>query len=93
MANSRGVFGKLIAWAVAHKEQARKTLHGHYHLWVEDFKESKRALFNKNESIKRAAIAEYENCINCVMSASYGQDLEVIHRCGEHVTIDQKKFT
>ena len=27
-----GVFGELIAWAVAHEEQARKTLHGHWHL-------------------------------------------------------------
>ena len=44
---SGGVFGKLIAWAVAHKEQARKTLHGNWHLWVEDFKELKEVILSK----------------------------------------------
>ena len=47
----------------------------------------KGAIFDKNEFIKRAAIAEYENYVNDVMSASYGQDLEVIHQCGEKETL------
>ena len=34
---TRGIFGKLLAWARTDEEQGRKTLHGHWQLWVEDF--------------------------------------------------------
>ena len=30
-------FGKLLAWVRTDEEQGRKTLHGHWQLWVEDF--------------------------------------------------------
>ena len=84
------MFGELIAWAVAHEEQARKTLHGHWHLWIEDFKRLKeRMLFHENKDIRRQAVEKYQEYIDQVMSASYGSVLEVVHQCIEEETVLQ----
>ena len=32
----KGILGRVIAFAPAHKEQGRRTLHSHWQVWVED---------------------------------------------------------
>ena len=32
-----GILEKVIAFAPAHEEQGRKTLHSHWQIWVEDY--------------------------------------------------------
>ncbi|MEY3314042.1 MAG: hypothetical protein RLZZ578_1562, partial [Bacteroidota bacterium] len=32
----RGILGRVIAFAPAHEEQGRRTLHSHWQVWVED---------------------------------------------------------
>jgi hypothetical protein len=31
-----GILGKVIAFAPAHEEQGRKTLHSHWQIWVQE---------------------------------------------------------
>jgi hypothetical protein len=38
-ANGMGLFGEVLAWCLATEEQARKTLHGHFLLFVKDWKQ------------------------------------------------------
>ena len=42
----KGILGKLIAYTVGHEEQARKTLHGHWNIWVDGFEEIRNSLFS-----------------------------------------------
>ena len=47
-----GIVGELKAWAVAHEEQGRKTLHGHFRFWVNFLKELKMRLFSIDLAVR-----------------------------------------
>ena len=64
---SKGIFGTLDAYAVAHEEQGRKTLHGHWLIWVEDFKRLRQLLFHADKQKQKAAQDEYTKYIDDVM--------------------------
>ena len=63
----------------------RKTLHGHWLLWIEDFQRLREMLFDANKS--KEARKEYLQFIENAMSSSYhGKSLQVIHDCGKQST-------
>ena len=35
-ARGKGIFGTVLAFATAHEEQGRSTLHSHWQIWTED---------------------------------------------------------
>ena len=77
-----GIVGELKAWAVAHEEQGRKTLHGHYHFWVKFLRELKRLLFGTDLAIREEARRDFKQYVDKVMSASYNEaGLTVLHEC------------
>jgi len=48
---------------------------------VKDFNPLRALLFHKDESLKTAAQEEFLKYIDKVMSANYGSDLYVLHKC------------
>ena len=57
----KGLFGKLRAVAFAVEEQGRKTLHIHFILWVNGYKELQDGLFFGDERTKRLCRYEAQN--------------------------------
>ena len=77
-----GIVGELKAWAVAHEEQGRKTLHGHYHFWVKFLGELKRLLFSADLAVRDEARRDFKQYVDRVMSAAYNEaGLAVLHKC------------
>ena len=64
----------------------RKTLHGHWLLWVKNFKELRHRLFHRDKIIQEAARLEYTQYIDEIMCSSFGEKLCIIHKCGEKKT-------
>lgn len=79
---SCGILGTLDAYAVAHEEQGRKTLHGHWLLWIRHLSKIRAMLFHHNKETQRKAREEYSKYIQAVISGTYGE-LHVLHNCGE----------
>lgn len=77
----RGIFGVPIAYGRADEEQGRKTLHAHMQIWIEFFNELRDMLFHPDEETRIAAKAELTRYIDQVMMASYGDEVEIAHRC------------
>ena len=78
----KGIVGKVRAFAPADEEQGRNTLHRHWQIWVEELNQNLRdMLFDKDPSVKREARHKFCAHVDEVMSASYGTDLKVTHKC------------
>ena len=58
----------------------RKTLHGHWLLWVKNFKELRHRLFHRDKIIQEAARLEYTQYIDEIMCSSFGEKLCIIHK-------------
>jgi hypothetical protein len=74
--------GTVIAFAGADEEQCRKTLHQHWQMWVKEIDQTMRdCLFHKNDTTRVEARKIFLKHIDNVISASYGSDLYILHRC------------
>ena len=81
-AKGPGICGTLIAFAPADEEQQRFTLHRHWQLWVKEIDQSLRKdLFHDNKTIRDKVRSQFYDYIDKVMSASYGNELELKHYC------------
>jgi hypothetical protein len=78
----KGILGTVITFAGADEEQGRKTLHRHWQIWVEEIDQTIRdCLFHKDDTTRAEARNIFLKHIDNVISASYGSDLYVSHRC------------
>ena len=74
--------GKIRAFAAADEEQGRKTLHQHWQIWVEEIDQTVRdCLFHKDDTTRVEARKTFLKHIDNVISASYGSDLYISHKC------------
>ena len=70
----------------------RKTLHGHWLLWVKAYQRLREMLFNHNKSVQAAARKRFTEFVDLVMSSSLASfdkitslpmdSLQVSHSCG-----------
>ncbi len=78
----KGILGTAIAFAGADEEQGSKTLHQHWQIWVEEIDQTIRdSLFHKDDTTRAEARNIFLKHIDDVISASYGLDLYISHRC------------
>ncbi len=78
----KGILGTVIAFAGADEEQGRKTLHRHWQIWVEEIDQTIRnCLFHKDNTTRAEARNIFLKHIDDIISASYGSDLYILHRC------------
>eukprot|EP00984_Skeletonema_dohrnii_P024183 scaffold13286_cov162-Skeletonema_dohrnii-CCMP3373.AAC.1 len=75
-----GVLGKPLAWSRTDEEQARKTLHAHWQIWIEYFNDCREALFSHDEEERKKARDTFIQYVDSVISASY-PDYTVAHVC------------
>jgi len=63
----------------------RKTLHGHWLLWIQNFNVLRQSLFDKDGEVQEDVKKSLEAYIELAMSSSYGkeEDLKMIHDCNE----------
>ncbi len=74
--------GTVIAFTGADEEQGGKTLHQHWQIWVKEIDQTIRdCLFHKNDTIRVEARNIFLKHIDNFISASYGLDLYILHRC------------
>ena len=78
----KGILGTVIAFAGADEEQGRKTLHRHWQIWVKEIDQNIRdCLFHKDDKTRLEARDTFIKHIDDVLSADYGSDLYISHRC------------
>jgi len=57
-ANGIGLFAKIAAWCLANEEQGRKTLHGHFLLFIKDWRKVLNMLQKRDYDVERSAESE-----------------------------------
>ncbi len=78
----KSILSTVIAFAWADEEQGRKTLHQHWQIWVKEIDQTIRdCLFHKDDTTRVDARNIFLKHIDNVISASYGSDLYILHRC------------
>lgn len=83
-AKGPGILGTPLAFAPADEEQNRFTLHRHWQVWIKEINQTlRRNLFHKDDHIKEETRKKFYNYIDQVMSASYGEQLEITHNCND----------
>ena len=81
-ADGEGIFGNVIAFAPAHEEQGRHTLHMHCQIWVEELSSRVRhSLFNPDPQKREKARKDFYGYIDTIMSSSYSTKLNFTHYC------------
>ena len=73
----KGLFGELLAWCLATEEQGRKTLHGHFLLFIKDWDKMNHdlQLANKSKEFKLAKEKVkkfYENACSAELFSDFG---------------------
>lgn len=78
-----GLFAEVLAWCLATEEQGRKSLHGHFLMFVKDWKkmlnvlQRKEAMENANEisclQAKRSSLAFYRNACSARLFADFAR--------------------
>jgi hypothetical protein len=87
ISKGRGTLGKVLAFSAADEEQGRKTLHRHWQIWVEEIDQNLRnCLFHEDTEMRNTAINLFCKHINSVITASYGQELCITHKCTMNTT-------
>ena len=82
LSKGKGILGTVIAFAGADEEQGRKTLHRHWQIWVKEIDQNIRdCLFHKDDKTRLEARDTFIKHIDDVLSADYGSDLYISHRC------------
>ena len=78
----KGILGTVLAFTGADEEQGRKTLHRHWQIWVQELNQTLRdCLFDMDATKRKDAQKTFCQHIDNVISASYGPDLSIRHRC------------
>jgi len=77
-----GIVGTTLAFAPADEEQGRGTLHSHWQIWTKELNQNVRDMLFHDDPDKRSR-ARHFFCahIDAIMSATYGTDLIVTHKC------------
>ena len=89
----KGILGTVIAFAGADEEQGRKTLHRHWQIWVKEIDQNIRdCLFHKDDKTRLEARDTFIKHIDDVISADYGSDLYISHRCVQKDTNEELKI-
>ena len=72
----------VVAFFGADEEQGRKTLHRHWQIWVQELNQTlKDCLFDTDAAKRKDARKTFCQHINNVISACYGPELIIKHRC------------
>lgn len=78
----KGILGTVIAFFGADEEQGRKTLHRHWQIWVQELNQTLRdCLFDLDASKRMDARKAFCQHIDSVVSACYGPELTITHKC------------
>ena len=78
----KGILGTVLAFFAADEEQGRKTLHRHWQIWVKEIDETLRnCLFHEDHAARDIARRSLCKQIDNVLTASYGSELCIIHKC------------
>jgi hypothetical protein len=89
----KGILGTVIAFAGADEEQGRKTLHRHWQIWVKEIDQNIRdCLFHKDDKTRLEARDTFLKHIDDVISADYGSDLYISHRCVQNDKNEELKI-
>ena len=88
----KGILGTVVAFFGADEEQGRKTLHRHWQIWVKELNKTLRdCLFDRNATKRQDARKTFCRYIDNVISACYGPDLSITHRCIDYNKNEQFK--
>ena len=73
----KGLFGKILAWCLATEEQGRKTLHGHFLLWLENWDRLQEVLHcqGNHEMTLKDGVSEAVRLHDSICSARLFQDM------------------
>ena len=78
----KGILGTVVAFFGADEEQGCKTLHRHWQIWVKELNKTLRdCLFDRDATKRQDAQKTFCQHIDNVISACYGPDLSITHRC------------
>ena len=81
-AKGKGILGSTLAFALADKEQGRRTLHSHWQVWVRELNQHlQNLLYNRDNAQKEAGKDKLLKHINTVTNATYESDLTITHTC------------
>jgi PIF1-like helicase/Helitron helicase-like domain at N-terminus len=87
-----GAFGKIDAFYGAVEEQARKTLHVHFIVWLEDWNELLNRLYSGDDQIRNEAALELgryiEKTLSCKLNGKDCAIEEYQHTCNESAEVD-----
>ncbi len=72
----------MLAFFAAGEEQGRKTLHCHWQIWVKEIDKTLRnCLFHEDYTINDIARKTFCKQIDNVISAGYGSEFRITHKC------------
>jgi hypothetical protein len=78
----KGILGTVLVFSGADEEQGCKTLHQHLQIWVQELNQTLRnCLFDTDAAIRKDLPKSFCQHNDNVISASYGPDLSITHRC------------
>ena len=80
-----GAFGILDAWSVAVEEQGRKTLHGHWILWLRNWSSLLKGLRSTNVHARKKAAIKLRAYIDTVLSTRlFGHSERLVQQAYKH---------
>jgi hypothetical protein len=80
----KGILGTVLAFSGVDEEQGCKTLYRHWQIWVQELNQTLQdGLFDTDTTKRKDAQKTFCQHIDNVISASYGPDLSITHRCIE----------
>jgi hypothetical protein len=76
----------VLAFAPAHEEQGRRTLHSHWQIWTEDLSTQVREdLWNRDRNIRKKSREAFYRYVDEVMTATYSKPLAFTHNCCKRI--------
>ncbi len=82
ISKGKGILGTVLAFFAADEEQGRKTLHPHWQIWVKEIDETLRnSWFHEDVTARDIARKTFCKHIDNVITASYGSEFRVTHKC------------
>ena len=86
MSSKQGLFGKTKAFVLSIEEQARKTLHAHFQIWIKDYHTIREKIYNRKRSHKECSkylCDSFDNIASCsfflVIRKKYKESIKVKH--------------
>jgi hypothetical protein len=78
----KGILGTVLAFFTADEEQGRKTLHCHWQIWVKEINKTLHiCLFHEDDTIRDIARKTFWKQIDNVITAGYGSEFCITHKC------------